>query len=328
MVPAIDVHTHMLSHEWLESIEKFGGPDYAVKRLPGDTGTISFRGAPFFTLLPGMFDWDARIRNMDLARVDVAIVSLTTPSVYWGGEKVSAAAARAINDDFASAQRSHRGRIRWLASLPWQYPKAAVTELRRAVKNGALGVMVMANIHGEHLTEPQFEPIWAAIDKLELPVLVHPCTPPGADALGLKKYRLTPAIGFPFDTTLAVARMVFDGFLDRHTRLKIIASHGGGALPFLAGRMDMCWDKMPDSRENTPEPPRDVLRRVYADAVVYRQDALEMAVSVFGTDNIMYGSDYPHNGGDPVGCLARVDALRNGVRDKVRGLNAQRLFKI
>ena len=114
---------------------------------------------------------------MDLARVDVAIVSLTTPSVYWGGEKVSAAAARAINDDFASAQRSHRGRIRWFASLPWQYPKAAVTELRRAVKNGAVGVMVMANIHGEHLTDPQFEPIWAAIDKLELPVLVHPCSP-------------------------------------------------------------------------------------------------------------------------------------------------------
>ena len=199
-------------------------------------------------------------------------------------------------------------------------------ELARTRKAGAVGVMVLANITGEHLTDPRFATVWRAIDKLALPVLVHPTAPPGVAELKMDEFQLTASLGFTFDTSLAVARMVYDGFFDRYPKLKIIASHGGGAIPFLAGRLDQCYDHIPACRVKIAERPSQHLRNVYCDTVVFRQDALDMAVSCFGTDNVLYGSDYPHTIGDPIGCLARVDALSDGVRDKVRGLNAQRIF--
>jgi aminocarboxymuconate-semialdehyde decarboxylase len=144
----------------------------------------------------------------------------------------------------------------------------------------------------------------------------------------MAEYQLSAPIGFTFDTSLAVSRMILSGFFDRYTKLKIIAAHGGGALPFLVGRLDICWDNIPAARAKTAERPSNYMRQIYADSVVFRQDALNMAVSVFGTDNLMYGSDYPHNIGDMKGCLARVDALPDRVRAKVRGRNAERIFRL
>ncbi|MSQ71961.1 MAG: amidohydrolase [Betaproteobacteria bacterium] len=327
MTQVIDVHTHMLSNDWVSLLEKHGGR-YTLKKVLGGLRAIHLDGAPFMTPVPNMFDWEARIANMDKAKVDVAILSLSCPNVYWGGEAVSSQAAQVMNNAFAGGQKRWPGRIRWLASLPWQYPKAAIAELRRARKAGAVGVMVLANISGKHLTDPHFAPIWKEIDKLGLPVLIHPSAPPGSKDLGMDEFQLTAPIGFTFDTSLAVARMMLDGFFDRHMRLKIIASHGGGALPFLIGRLNICWDNIPATRSKTTEPPRNQMRRVYCDSVVFRQNALDMTVAEFGTDNVLYGSDYPHTIGDMAGCLSRVDALTDGVREKVRGLNALRIFDL
>ena len=146
--------------------------------------------------------------------------------------------------------------------------------------------------------------------------------------MGLHEFQLTAPIGFTFDTSLAIARCIFDGFLDRYPNLTLIASHGGGALPFLVGRLDICWDNIPAASAKTLEPPRNYMRRIYVDSVVFRQDALDMAVSVCGSDNVLYGSDYPHTIGDMIGCLSRVDALPYGNRYKVRGANARRIFKL
>ncbi len=324
----IDVHTHMLSREWLALLEKHGKPRYTVKPVAGGLRAIHLEGSPFMTPVQNMFDWEARIDNMDKAHVDLAVVSLTCPNVYWGGEKVSVQAARNMNDEFARAQKKWPHRIRWFASLPWQYPKAALLELKRAVKAGAVGVMVIANVSGRHLTDPLFDPIWRAIDDAALPVLVHPGAPPGSSELGMHEFQLSAPIGFTFDTSLAVSRMILAGFFDRHANLKIIAAHGGGALPYLVGRLDICWDNIPAARAKTTERPSNYMRQIYADSVVFRQDALNMAVSVFGTDNVLYGSDYPHTIGDMKGCLSRVDALPGDVREKVRGGNAERIFRL
>jgi aminocarboxymuconate-semialdehyde decarboxylase len=241
---------------------------------------------------------------------------------------VSLKAAKVMNDDMARAQETWPDRIRWFASLPWQHEKLALDELARACNNGAVGVMVLANISGQHLTDDSFKRIWAEIDRRGLPVLVHPSAPPGSRELGMHEFQLTAPIGFTFDTSLAIARCIYDGFFDRYPNLKLIASHGGGALPYLVGRLDICWDNIPAARAKTAEPPRNYMRRIYVDTVVFRQDVLDMCVSVCGTDNVLYGSDYPHTIGDMAGCLSRVDALSDGVREKVRGLNAQRIFRL
>lgn len=326
--PVVDVHTHMLTKEWLSLLEQHGGPHYSVKEVLGGLRAIHLDGSPFMTPVPNMFDWEARIANMNKARVDIAVTSLTCPNVYWGSAEVSLKAARIMNDDMAKAQKAWPDRIRWFASLPWQHEKLALEELARACNNGAVGVMVLANIAGLPLTHESFRKIWSEIDRRALPVLVHPTAPAGSAELGMHEFQLIAPIGFTFDTSLAVARCIYDGFFDRYPNLKLIASHGGGALPYLVGRLDICWDNIPAARAKTSEPPRNYLRRVYVDSVVFRQDALNMAVSVCGTDNVLYGSDYPHTIGDMAGCLSRVDALPGDVREKVRGLNAQRIFKL
>ena len=328
MSPVIDVHTHMLNKAWINLLKKHGKPRYAVKAVTGGRQAIHLDGAPFMTPVPAMFDYEMRIRDMDKAKIDISIVSLTCPNVYWGGAEVSLKAAKIMNDDMARAQRAYPERIRWFASLPWQYPAPALKELTRATNAGAVGVMVLANINGEHLTAPRVAPLWEALAKLKRAGLVHATAPPRGARQEMNALQLTASLGFTFDTSLAVARMVYDGFFDRHLDLKIIASHGGGTLPFLAGRLDQCYDHIPACRTSIAERPSQHLRNVYCDSVVFRQDALNMAVSCFGTDNVLYGSDYPHNIGDTIGCLALVDALPHGVRDKVRGRNAQRIFKL
>lgn len=326
MSPVIDVHTHMLNQEWLRLLERHGRPRYTLKKVVGGLRAIHLDGAPFMTPVPEMFDWDLRIRNMDRAGIDVAVVSLTCPNVYWGGEKISARAARVMNDEMAEASRTWPDRIQWFCSLPWQYERAALAELARALEAGACGVMVLANVDGRPLTDSAFEAIWRAIDQAKLPVLVHPTAPPGVGEMKMDEFQLTASVGFTTDTTLAVARMIYDGFFDRFPNLKIIASHGGGALPYLIGRLDQCWEHIPACRTKTREKPSLHARRIYADAVVFTDEALAMAVRVFGSANVLYGSDYPHTIGDPIGCLARVDRLPEGVRSRVRGENAERIF--
>lgn len=324
----VDVHTHMLNEGFLKLLRKHG-KGYQVKKVVGGQTGIFKDGAPFMTLMPGMFDYDLRIQAMDAAGVDIAIVTLTSPNVYWGSAKTSLEAAKLINDDMAARQKQYPSRLRFMCSLPWQHPKLAIAELKRACDElGAVGVMVLANIDGSSLTEKAFAPIWREIDKRALPVLVHPTAPPGTAELDVMRYNLIASVGFMFDTSLAVARMIYDGFFDRYPNLKLIASHGGGALPYIAGRLDICFANMPACRERIAAAPSSYLKKIYYDSVVFQQESLELALKVGGGGNVLYGSDYPHNIGDMKGCLARVDALPPAQRDAVRGGNAMRMFAL
>jgi aminocarboxymuconate-semialdehyde decarboxylase len=328
MSTVIDMHTHMLSDEWVRSIKQHGAPRFSIQPVRGGREAVHLDGAPFMTLMPGMFDYDMRIRAMDAGQVDLSILTLTCPNVFWGSGEDSLLAAREMNDGMASAQTRYDGRIRWMASLPWQSPDDAIAELRRAHAAGAVGVVTLANVAGLPLSARQFAPIWSAVESLDLPVFVHPTVPPGADEMDMTAYNLVASIGFMMDTTLAFTRLIFDGFFDRYPRLKLIAPHAGGTLPFLAGRLDRCYEMMPPTRVNISERPSSYLRRLYYDSVVYTPEALTLCVAVAGPERVLYGSDYPHNIGDIEGCLARVEALPTGQREAVRGANAVKLFNL
>ena len=328
MAAVIDVHTHMLTEQYLALLEQHAGPKITLKTVVGGLRAIHLDDAPFMTPVPQMFDYPARIKMMDAVGIDVSVISLTCPNVYWGTPEVSLQAARFMNDDMAAARQRHAGRIEYFCSLPWQHAELALAELKRARAKGAAGVMVLANIDGEALTAPRFAPVWQAIDALALPVLVHPTAPPGVQAMQMNQFQLTASIGFTFDTTLAVARMLFDGFFDRYTQLKIIASHGAGALPYLIGRLDQCFRNIPACRTQTQSAPSSYMGRLFADSVVFTQQALDLCLEVFGDEQVLFGSDYPHTIGDPVRCLAQVNALHGARREKVRGGNAQRIFNL
>src|SRR6266851_6258145 len=217
----------MLNEAYLRLLKRHGMGYQVKKVLGGQTGIVK-DGAPFMTLTPGMFDYEARIGAMDAAGVDIAVVTLTSPNVFWGSGKVSLQAARLMNDDMAAQQKRYPERIRFMCSLPWQHAKLALAELKRACDElGAVGVMVLANIDGASLTDKIFSSIWREIDRRGLPVLVHPTAPAGTKELDVASYNLVASVGFMFDTSLAVSRMIFDGFFDRYPNLKLIAAHGG-----------------------------------------------------------------------------------------------------
>jgi len=323
----VDVHTHMLTLDWIDLLRERGGPRYEVKKTKAGQETIWMDGAPFMTLMPGMWDYDLRIKAMDKAKVDLAIVSLTCPNCFFGGREVSLQAAQFVNDSMAEQQCAHPDRIRWFASLPWQYADDAKAELARCVEAGAVGVMQIANVVGEDLTHEKYAPVWAEIDRLKLPVLIHPSAPQGTRDMHLDEFGLVPPIGFMIDTTLAFARMILSGFIDRYPSLKLIAAHGGATLPYLAGRLDRCHEMIPACSSVIEEKPSEYLKRIWYDTVVYDQRALEMCIAVAGSpDRVLYGSDYPHNIGDMAGCLSRVDALPGAQAKRVRGAAARELF--
>ena len=325
----IDVHTHILNREYIDLLAQRGAPHYEVKAVASGDRAVHRDGAPFMTLTDGMFDVDERLRAMDAAGVDVGILSLTTPNVYWGDRATSGRAARLMNDYIAAVGRAHPGRFYGLASLPWQHADDAMAELARACDDlGHVGVMVLANVDGASLTDPAFAPIWEAIDARGLPVLVHPTAPPGIEALDMVRYHLSASVCFMIDTSLAVARMIYDGFSDRYRELKIIISHAGATLPYIASRLDRCHEMIPAARETISERPSSYLRRMYFDAVCYSVEALELCLKVGGPDKLLYGSDYPHNIGDMAGCLARVNALPADIVEDVKHRNAARLFEL
>ncbi|MEE2760186.1 MAG: amidohydrolase family protein [Pseudomonadota bacterium] len=327
MSTVIDVHTHMLDEHWLNQLVAHGGK-YELSDFKGQR-VIRADGAPFMTLMDPMFNYAKRIKDMDDAGVDMAIVSLTCPSVFWGGEEVSNALARHMNDGMAAEQAKYPDRIRYFATLPWQYPGAAVAELTRACDNkGAVGVFVAANVSGMSLTNPHFKSIWDAIEARGLPVLVHPSAPPGVGEMDMQRFNLVASIGFMFDTTMAISRMIYDGFFDTYTNLKIIACHAGGALPYLFGRLDFCHMNMPGAREVISNLPSSYADRIYYDSVTFQKGSLELCANVGGSANLLFGSDYPHNIGDMKGCLSRVDALPADQRDPARGKNAERIFNL
>ena len=323
----VDVHTHMLTLEFLDLMRGASGGKYEIKKTKAGQDTIWHDGAPFMTLFSGMWDYEERIRAMDAAGVDLAIVSLTSPNVYWGDRATSLKAAQMVNDSMAAQREARPGRIGWLASLPWQFADDAKAELARCVVKGAVGVMVLANIDGRDLTDPGFAPIWREIDNLGLPVLVHPTAPQGVAQLHMHEFGLVPPVGFMVDTTLAFARMIYAGFLDTYPNVKLIAAHGGATLPYIAGRLDRCHEMIPACAEVIKDKPSSYLQRIWYDTVVYEQDALELCIKVAGSDErVLYGSDYPHNIGDMVGCLARVNALKADSAKRIAGKNAEKLF--
>jgi len=323
----IDVHTHNFTRGWLDLLRRHGGL-YHLKMRPDGREEI-FRGdTPVAIPQPGHFDYDLRIRIMDESGIDLSIVSLTCPNVYWGGEDVSCRAARDSNDTMRDAQTAYPDRIRWFASLPWEYPQAAIEELKRACHNGAVGVMVLANIAGRSLNDPFFAPIWAEIDARALPVLVHPTDPPGTDLMDMGKYDLSWSVGFMFDTTLAITRMIFDGFFDSYPNLKLIASHGGGALPYLVGRFEKGDEVELPQRRRMQRKPTDYLRHIYYDCITYDQGALNYLVSVVGGERVLFGTDWPHQVFDIKGAFVHTGTFAPAARDAMRSANARRIFGI
>lgn len=327
----IDVHTHMFSEGWIAASDAAKNTTFRLGEPNTEGGrALLYKGNTLGTLVPKMLDYEARIRYMDESKIDIALISLTAPNVFWGTREQSTRAARAINDDFAAAARKYDGRIRWMASLPWQFPDEALLELKRAKQNGAIGVCTLTHVDGRFLVDPLFRPIWREIEAMRLPVFIHPTAPPGDSGQGFADYGFFNSIGFMSDTTACFQRMIWSGFLDEFPRLELIACHGGGTIPWLLGRFDIMFERGPwrDGNNGIREKPSTYIRRIHFDNIVYTQGAMDFLVQEVGADRVLFGSDYPFLIADAPGVLARTDRLPPAVRDAVRSGNALKIFDL
>jgi aminocarboxymuconate-semialdehyde decarboxylase len=322
----IDFHNHYYPDAYLYELKR-GDTNARVERDAHGRMLIHYPG-DYNVVARGHRDLDERIRAMDEAGVDVHAFSLTTPGVHIEAPQRGIGLARLVNDEFAAAVERYPGRFAALAALPLQDPAASVTELERAVGIGHRGVLLFSNINGRTLDEADYFPLFEKIAELDIPAFIHPTNP---SALGqLNDYRLTALMGFQFDTTAAVTRLIFAGMLERLPTLKLVVGHLGGTIPFMAERVERGYEVYPECREHISRPPSEYFRRIYIDTVNFDPAALRLGLDFAGPDRMVFGSDYPHQVGyvDRALDSVRRMALTEEERARILGGNAGGLLKI
>jgi aminocarboxymuconate-semialdehyde decarboxylase len=187
--------------------------------------------------------------------------------------------------------------------------------------------MIGTHVRGRNLDDPALEPFWATATELGAFIFIHPFGGAGAERLGA--YYLKNLVGLPFETTIAGACLVFGGVLERHPDLKICLSHGGGFLPYQAGRFGHGYDVRPEAKVHLEHPPEESIGRLFYDTILHSKPTLEFLVSSAGADRVLLGSDYPFDMGN-LDCVARVAALDIPApqRDLILGGYADRVLQV
>jgi aminocarboxymuconate-semialdehyde decarboxylase len=286
----IDIHAHFYPPE-LVALWKAEGP-----RCGGEVGeaggkpVLKAGGLQTAPLVPRFTDLGARIEAMDEQGVAMHALSLSLPMVYWADAALAQNLSEAYNDAAAAAHQRHPERLVSLATLPMNYPEAALRELERARKlPGTRGVYLATAIAGRDLSDPMFFPVYEAIEAAGLAVFLHPNTVIGPERLAA--HYLQNLLGNPFETAIAAAHLIFGGVLDRFPRLTVCLPHAGGAFPYLVGRLNRGWEKRPELKHHKTSP-LEYLRRFYYDTITYHGPALDYLKRLVGADRIMIGSDY------------------------------------
>ena len=287
-----DLHTHFYTEEFFQTIRELPS-EFSFGASPSGQTIITYRGARFFGVTPAMTDVSRRLEDMDRAGIDVEVVSLSTPNVFFTDARHQPQVARMMNDSYAALIATHPQRFKGFASIPMDAPDAALNELHRAIDELKLnGVILLSNIGGKPLTSPEYRPFFAEANRMKLCIFLHPMIPANSDAF--REYVLGPIIGFPFDTSLAVARMCYDGMFADFPDIRWIIGHLGGAVPYLMERMDNGYRDFPECRAHIDQLPSFYLKQLYYDTVSFSPHTLMMARNMVGADHMVMGSDYPH----------------------------------
>lgn len=259
--------------------------------------------------IPCMVDLDVRFRIMDKFEDYAQVICLGSPAIeIMGAPPVSTELAKLANDGMADLVRKHPHRFpAFVASLPMNDPEGLIEEANRAINQlGAVGVHVPTNVLGKPLTAPETMPLFDLMAELDRPIWLHPFR--GANFPDYKSekkshFEIWWTFGWPYETSAAMAHMVFCGLFDRHPDLKIITHHLGGMIPYFEGRVGPGWDQL-GSRTSDEDytlllkklkkRPLDYFRLFYADTAVFgAQEATKCGLKFFGVDRVLFASDSP-----------------------------------
>ena len=325
----IDMHSHI----YIPEADAFVAPHLDFSTIPmarhSTNPTRMLNRKQDGDRFPNMTDHKVRIADLDLAGLDMQVVMSAPQQCYTTvSPELVVKAARMVNDGIAEWISHHPDRFVALGTVPMQSPAEAVSELEYCMKIGFKGVQILTNVHGVELSDPSFAPFWAAAERLGAVVLMHPLG--FTEGKRLERFYFSNIIGNPLETTIALHYLIFDGVLERHPNLKLVAVHGGGYLAGYSARIDHAWGARTDCRGDLPKLPSTYLKRVYFDTVVFGTPQLDSLIRTFGSERLLMGTDYPYDMAelDPIEHIRSVDGLDESVVGALVGGNSKRLFSI
>jgi aminocarboxymuconate-semialdehyde decarboxylase len=329
----IDLHAHALGERFIHDLastpvaglraERDGDGHWVIRRQGDDRKS---------SIDPNLHDLPKRIDSLKRRHVELQLFAPPPFMLAWPGGAAGTELVRALNRASHDIASDSEGHMEMLAVLTLGEPEVAVQELQRAVDDyGVRGVMMPSSAGGRPLDGPEFEALFDLIEKLGLIVFLHPTSAVTSERFGM--YGVHVLVGWPFETTLAVTRMIFNGLLERHPQLKIVLAHGGGDLVFLRGRLDSAydatgWEADPYFRQHITQRPSAYLDRLYYDTCALSEDSNRFTIRTMGAERVVFGSDYPFDIGDPEGkrSVPVIDALSQTDREKVYRGNALQLL--
>jgi aminocarboxymuconate-semialdehyde decarboxylase len=312
----VDFHNHFYPPAYLEAL-RTGGTSVRVTTDEAGNPVLHYPG-DYNVVVPGHRDIEHRTRVLESAGVDTQLLTLTSPGTHVETPKRAVELARMVNDAFAEIVLARRGRFTALATLPLNDPSASVTEFVRAIDDlGLPGAMLFSNVNGTALSDPVYWPLYEAAAERNAVLYIHPIHPVGVEAM--TQYWLMPLVGFPADTTLAAASLVFSGVIEKFRGIRWVLAHLGGTIPYLAERLDRGYEAFEECRHNLDTLPSELLRDFWYDTVNFDPAALRLALDFAGAGKLLAGSDYPHAIGSiqmmkqSIGSLDLDDAQRAAV---------------
>jgi aminocarboxymuconate-semialdehyde decarboxylase len=315
----IDIHSHYISPEVLSEIKRVGercGTPYEDRAGVGVF--IHTPERPYGPIGPAFFDLDRRLDYMARSGIDAQLLFAPPFSFYyWSQAPEAYALMRLENDGVAQAAHHSSGKFLGFGTVMLQDVAASVRECERIKKLGLIGVEIGSNVCGEGLDEPRFADFFAALQSLDLALLIHPHNVAGQERMG--DFHLRNLLGFPLDTTLAAAQLIFSGLLDRLPRLRICLGQAGGFLPYIIGRLDAGFRARPECRRHIHMEPSKYLRRFYFDSIIHSKAASEFLIQVAGAQRVMFGTDFPFDMGasSPVAEIEGQHTLSEAERAQV-----------
>ena len=323
----IDLHNHVIPPTIIEAIQR--DPERFKTRFEEKNGKRYFNShGRLAELQPAFYSVDAKVEWLDRVGLDIAVISVAPPIYFYAlSPDAGLAAAKLSNDGIAQMVAQRPARLRGMATLPMQDPDAAITELERAVKeHGFKAVEIACSIEGVALADARFRKLLRTIEQLGCFIFAHPyqCLAHG----GMDAYYLDNFVGFPLDTTLMVAHLMFSGALDELKTLRIVCAHGGGYVPYQIGRFVHGHKVRPEPKVKSQTSPADLLRRFYFDALTHDPMAARHLINRVGADRVVIGTDHPFDMGPekPMAAIDSIPGLTASEREWVCMKTAQALL--
>jgi aminocarboxymuconate-semialdehyde decarboxylase len=288
----VDSHYHWYPRAHFETLAALA--DYPRAVRDGDGYKYYFNNGRSYVPLPAVwFDLDAGLAASDAVGHDVTVVATTGVLAGMLDQAPLATAvdlAADYNEKLAAAQRDHPGRFFGTAAVPLGDTAEAVSLLDHAVTElGLIGVnLPPVTSGGESIDAARLEPFYDRVEELGIPLIVHPTDLVFDEILAGYETGIQRSLGRLIDSSVTILRLIYSGIMERHPALKVMHTHGGGVLPYQAGRIDK------NARiKGLPELPSTYLRRTYVDTVCPQELTVRTAVEFYGADHVMYGTDYP-----------------------------------